>query len=286
MIQICAVSGAILAELDGEEWSQMVESGKCVRDLKRFLAARIGHPRFRQRLLGEGMMELPDDMSLTSLTLALTPSASLHLVLLNFCDVDESAEKALVRHCEENRLEEVEMLLQRPQDPSRKWAKDDNEHDFFAPIHRAASNGHLEVVQLLLEAGAEKNAAAGDGSTALHFAAQDDHAEVVQLLLGAGADENAVDAGGGTALHYAAQYGYVEVARLLLETGIDKDAGEAEGLTAFMLATYFDHLEVAQLLLDAGADKNAAMPDGRTAWDLAMESGLVETLRFLREADK
>ena len=43
----------------------------------------------------------------------------------------------------------------------------------------AAYNGHLEVVRVLLKAGADKNAAKQDGATALMMAARNGHLEVV-----------------------------------------------------------------------------------------------------------
>ena len=46
----------------------------------------------------------------------------------------------------------------------------------------AAARVNLEVVRLLLEAGADKNVARVDGATALMLAAQNGNLEVVQLL--------------------------------------------------------------------------------------------------------
>ena len=60
----------------------------------------------------------------------------------------------------------------------------------------AAWRGHSEVVKLLLEAGADKDAASQENMTALHLAAWKDHAEVVKLLLEAGADKDSADRDG------------------------------------------------------------------------------------------
>ena len=53
--------------------------------------------------------------------------------------------------------------------------------------------GHEEVVQCLLDAGADKEKAANGGYTPLHFAAEHGHQGVVQCLLYAGADPEKVD---------------------------------------------------------------------------------------------
>ena len=75
-----------------------------------------------------------------------------------------------------------------------------------------AASGHLEVARVLLDAGADQNAASQDGLTALIAAARHGHLEVVQLLLEA---ENVATAGGETALMAATENGHLEVVRVL-----------------------------------------------------------------------
>ena len=52
----------------------------------------------------------------------------------------------------------------------------------------ASRQGHVKVVRLLLEAGADKNSVGNIGFTALMAASRQGHIEVVQVLLNAGAD--------------------------------------------------------------------------------------------------
>jgi ankyrin repeat protein len=54
-----------------------------------------------------------------------------------------------------------------------------------SPLHEAARNNHVDIVRLLLEAGADRSLANGDGKTALDCAIEQGHAEVIQLLRGA-----------------------------------------------------------------------------------------------------
>eukprot|EP00854_Cymbomonas_tetramitiformis_P024636 gene24636-29968_t len=60
---------------------------------------------------------------------------------------------------------------------------DARDQDFLTPMHIAAENGHLQIVNLLAGAGANVNLAAKDGFTALHFAAGFGHLPVVDYLL-------------------------------------------------------------------------------------------------------
>ena len=61
----------------------------------------------------------------------------------------------------------------------------------------ASRNGHLEVVCLLSDAGADKDIAMQGDATSLLVASQSGHMEVVRLLSGAGADEDIAMQGGG-----------------------------------------------------------------------------------------
>ena len=65
----------------------------------------------------------------------------------------------------------------------------------------ASWKGHRDVVQLLLDKGANPNKATRTGATSLHWAAHSGHKNVVQLLLERGADPNLASISGWTPLH-------------------------------------------------------------------------------------
>lgn len=63
--------------------------------------------------------------------------------------------------------------------------------DGSTPLTRAAEGGHVSVLQLLLDRGADVNAKSTAAMTALHFAASGGRSECVRALLAGGADKNA-----------------------------------------------------------------------------------------------
>ena len=271
-MEITSLSGATLCQLHEEELGRMVASGKTFLDLKILLANQIGRSRFRQRLFTE-MGELQDDMPLTGLP-------SVQLVILDFCTPEKAVWDRLLLACRENQDAEVANLLKTPLNPDGRCAHRDS-----PPIWHAAQQGHLEVVRLLLEAGADMNAANTDGTTALFVAAEWGYLEVVRLLIEAEADMNAKDAHGDTALLVAAMRGHLEVVRLLLKAGADMNVVDTDGATALFVAAAHGRLEVLQLLLEAGADVNAARADGATALFVATENSRnSEVVRLLLEA--
>ena len=82
-----------------------------------------------------------------------------------------------------------------------------------APLAKAASHGYLQIVRVLLEAGAEVNIPSDDPEywTPLMCAVSSGNIEVVKLLVEAGADVNTIRGGGNFALIIAAEAGYQEI---------------------------------------------------------------------------
>jgi len=98
----------------------------------------------------------------------------------------------------------------------------------FTPLHSAAVGGHVDVVRLLVDAGAELDAADDRGRTPLIRAAEYGHATVVELLVGFGARLDWVDAFGWTALYQSTLCGQRDMVEDLLRLGADVNGAGGE----------------------------------------------------------
>jgi uncharacterized protein len=123
-------------------------------------------------------------------------------------------------------------------------------HDGWTPLHLACFFGQPELVQTLIERGADVNVRSKNGAknTPLHAAAAGRNLDAVRLLLEHGAGVNASQEGGWTALHAAAQNGDVEMARLLIAGGADVKIRASNQQNAMDLALGKGHQAVVDML--------------------------------------
>jgi ankyrin repeat protein len=130
-------------------------------------------------------------------------------------------------------------------------------------LHLAARRGHAEVLQLLIEAGADVERESRDGWTALTRADAEGQAECVEILLRAGADPTTRTRHGFARLHRAARLGRAADCECFLADGDDVNARAADGSTAVMFASQLCDPRVAEatlrVLLRHGGDPN--IPD-------------------------
>jgi len=127
--------------------------------------------------------------------------------------------------------------------------------DGFYPLGLAAFFGHRAIVEFLLKNGADVRTAARNAQkvTAVHGAVARRDLEIVKMLLEAGADANARQERGFVPLHDAAANGHAALVELLLKYGANADAKTDDGKTAGDMAAERGHKELAEMLKTAAA---------------------------------
>ena len=113
-------------------------------------------------------------------------------------------------------------------------------------LHKAAGRGNIIKAKELLEVAPELTKHKDNGGYhALHEAALKGHLDIVKLLIDHGAEVNVRAENGDTPLHDASENGHLSVVKLLLERGADPKIENADGLTPVDVSydKVLDHFE-------------------------------------------
>ena len=159
------------------------------------------------------------------------------------------------------------------------------EHGRTLDLFEATAAGDAAAVRALLASDpAAARAVSPDGFPVLGLALFFGHGALADLLLESGADPNAASTNAMkvTPLHAATSRGDAAMVRKLLERGAHPDARQQGGWTSLHNAAAQGHVEIVRLLRGRGADVSAHTDDGKTAADLAGERDhdiLAESLR-------
>ena len=167
----------------------------------------------------------------------------------------------------------------------------------FTPLLYAANGLRVELVDLLLEAGANVNQTDVTGQTPLMLASQrktdkDDSKiaiSVIKTLLEAGADVNQTDAIGQTALIFAAQGRSVPFIEVLVAAGANINAAQSQdsrfgipaGSTVLMNAVVYRNPDAVRYLLSVGVMTKLKNAKGQTAIQIALENQYKEEAAIL-----
>ncbi|KAF5338867.1 hypothetical protein D9758_015555 [Tetrapyrgos nigripes] len=154
---------------------------------------------------------------------------------------------------------------------------------YGTPLLAAVSMQNKDTVKLLLEKGADVNAQGGNYGTPLQAALFKGYDEIVKLLFENGADVNAQGGEYGTALQAALCMGYEDIARLLLEKGADVNAQHGAYGTPLQAALFRGYEDIARLLLEKGADVNAQCGQYGTPLQAALCKGYKDIAMLLVE---
>lgn len=153
--------------------------------------------------------------------------------------------------------------------------EDEIKNDPVKRILWAAETGKIDVVEELLQNSSELiNAIDSDGYTPLHRAAYEGHTDIIKLLIERGLKVDARTNDGWTPLHSAANWGQTNAAAVLLRYGADINAQTEGKLTPLHLAaTNATNIDIFQLLLtQESLDPSIKNALGETARDVAVRT--------------
>jgi len=219
---------------------------------------------------------------------------------------------ALFQAVRNNDFPAVKESLNRKADPNAR------DRDGFTPLMIASIRGSVEVVQVLINVGADVNAANPfTEATPLNMAILGRKPRVLETLVASGVNVNAADSLGRTALHKVVEQGDMELLKpllaapasdpnvkdklgrtplmsaytlgdegllMLLNKGADVNAKSKTGRTALMEATTAKARGPVKILLERGADVNAKDNDDWTALNEALLTGCADIISMLEKA--
>ncbi|KAF8160374.1 ankyrin repeat-containing domain protein [Mycena galopus ATCC 62051] len=141
----------------------------------------------------------------------------------------------------------------------------------------ASYYGHLQMVQLLVEYGADVNVQGGKYHTALQAAASSGQFNITKWLLHHGADINAQGGQDGNAVQAASYWGYEHIVRLLIEHRADMKVQEGFHGGVLQVASAGGHVEIVKLLIQNGVDVNTQDQRYGTALHAASSAMYIST---------
>ena len=119
-------------------------------------------------------------------------------------------------------------------------------------LHAAIAKNDSELVQIIVEGGADVDAKNRFGDPALHEAIAGGDRGMVEILVGAGSNVDAKNTFGDPALHLAIQEGDADLVRILVEAGANVNITNAFGDSALSRAVHEGNKEMAKILAGAG----------------------------------
>lgn len=178
----------------------------------------------------------------------------------------DNSKNALILAAQNGNTDIVERLLQAYADVDAVSA------DKLTALHVAAAADKPAVVTMLLAAGAEPMAQAGNGATPLHDAAWNGRLKAVEALIPAYRDCNFCPDGRWlpSPVAMAITHGNAAMVRLFCENGYNPNVTrKRDDEPALITAVKSNRREIAEILIKAGADKTTKDKEGKTAADYA-----------------
>jgi cytohesin len=160
----------------------------------------------------------------------------------------------------------------------------------WSPLHHAAANNHLPMVEYLVSAGANVNHVFVHGTkrygpSSLHVAVTRGHLDIVKYLISVGIDLDYASSDdriffGDTPLSSAVINKQQQVMRFLIDMGCDLDKADNDGNTPLHKAAYLGHVGIIELLVTRGAKMTIKNNRHEDVKEIARRAGYLEANRY------
>lgn len=178
-----------------------------------------------------------------------------------------SQETALMYAAQQGHLDIVKILLENGADPNLEPRNNEE------ALIRAVATGQQKVAEELIRYGAKLQQTGNLDKTPLHYAAGYGFYYIVDMLIYYGAEIDNTARNNVTPLLLCISAGYPSVAELLIRNGADLNIANNQGMSPLMLAAHYNMVKLVKLLLKKGARINAESEENNTALSMAIRSG-------------
>jgi len=196
---------------------------------------------------------------------------------VNLKSRDENGYTPLMYAVKRKSLAIINFLLSKGVDINER----DNE-GFNALMHAIAPpNNSMDVIQCLVDHGADFNASGVQQLSPLLLAARNNDFGVARYLVGKGAEINAKDSSGYNSLMYAVLSHNIPMIEFLIENGIAINERNCQEYTALMIASENGYINIVKYLVEHGADVSIKLKKNTTAKKLASKRKHFEVVHYL-----
>jgi ankyrin repeat protein len=147
-----------------------------------------------------------------------------------------------------------------------------------SPLYVASENGHLAIVETLLNHGTKVQ---GYSSSPLYAACANGHINIAKILIQKGASVDAINESSPSPLYAACSNGRIDIAEILLQKGASVDAIHKSSFSPLYAACANGHIEIAKMLLQKGANTDAPYDSNHSFLHGAASNGHTDIFKLL-----
>ena len=149
------------------------------------------------------------------------------------------------------------------------------------PLSLAAWRGYEDIVNYLLDNGADLGTSTDKVKKLMSFALNKRMWKLYQKIFAEGYDLNTLSLEGISLLHFAAKGGSEQIVSDLIKKGLDVNAKDIFGWIPLHYASNYGRLNVVKILIENGSEINVKSKVEETPYNLALKAGKTEVVEFL-----